>query len=64
VNTLKTELEVFQHDPYIKRQLEEKTIAEQSAPDQSIPDQPAPKESVSDQSENNHEKDDKSGTAD
>ncbi|MBU1341432.1 MAG: hypothetical protein KKE44_22800 [Proteobacteria bacterium] len=28
VNTLKTELEVFQHDPYIKKDLEEKTIAE------------------------------------
>jgi len=28
VNTLKTELEVFQHDPYIKKQLEEKTVAD------------------------------------
>ncbi len=29
VNTLKTELEVFQHDPYIKKQLEEETVVDQ-----------------------------------
>ncbi|RLC25632.1 MAG: hypothetical protein DRH93_01270 [Deltaproteobacteria bacterium] len=29
VNTLKTQLEVFQHDPYIKNELEEKPIVEQ-----------------------------------
>jgi uncharacterized membrane protein len=28
-NTLKTELEVFQHDPYIQKQIEEKALAEQ-----------------------------------
>ena len=28
VNTLKTQLEVFQHDPYIKNELEEKPIVE------------------------------------
>ena len=29
VNTLKTELEVFQHDPYIKKQLKEETVVDQ-----------------------------------
>ncbi|MCK4766932.1 MAG: LapA family protein, partial [Desulfobacula sp.] len=49
VNTLKTELEVFQHDPYIKKELEEKTIV-----DLPVPSQP----------ENDNEKGDKSGAAD
>ncbi|MBC2703350.1 LapA family protein [Desulfobacula sp.] len=48
VNTLKTELEVFQHDPYIKKELEEKTIVD-------LP--------VLDQPENDTEKGDKSDTA-
>ncbi|MBU8849153.1 MAG: hypothetical protein KOO64_06385 [Desulfobacterales bacterium] len=48
VNTLKTELEVFQHDPYIKKELEEKTVVE-------LP--------VLKQPENDNEKGDKSDTA-
>ena len=36
INTLKTELEVFQHDPYIKKELEEKTIIEQPEGDKAI----------------------------
>ncbi|WP_299978873.1 LapA family protein [Desulfobacula sp.] len=48
VNTLKTELEVFQHDPYIKKEMEEKTIGE-------LP--------VLDQPENDNEKGDKSDAA-
>ena len=48
VNTLKTELEVFQHDPYIKKAREKKTISELP-----IPEQP----------ENDNEKGDKSDTA-
>ena len=53
VNTLKTELEVFQHDPYIKRQLEEKPLVEPSAPEESTSGQP----------ENDNEKGNKSDTA-
>ena len=49
VNTLKTELEVFQHDPYIKKELEEKTIV-----DLPVPSQP----------ENDNEKGDKLDAAD
>ena len=54
VNTLKTELEVFQHDPYIKRQLEEKPIVQQSEPEETLSGQP----------ENDNEKDNKSDTVD
>ena len=36
INTLKTELEVFQHDPYIKKELEKKTIIEQHEGDKAI----------------------------
>ena len=49
VNALKTELEVFQHDPYIKKEPEEKTAVELPAPDQP---------------ENNNEKDHKSNIDD
>jgi hypothetical protein len=54
VNTLKTELEVFQHDPYIKKQLEEKMLVEQSAPEDPTSDRP----------ETDNKKDNKSDTAD
>ena len=49
LNTFKTELEVFQHDPYIKKEMDEKPIVEQAALEQP---------------ENNIEKDHKSDTAD
>lgn len=59
VNTLKTELEVFQHDPYIKKQLEEKPITEQPVPEES-----APEESTSNPPEKDNEKGNKSDVAD
>jgi uncharacterized integral membrane protein len=49
VNTLKTELEVFRHDPYIKKELKENSIIEKPA---------------GAQAENNTKKGDKSDTAD
>lgn len=33
INTLKTELEVFQHDPYIKKEKEKEEVIELPAPD-------------------------------
>ncbi len=35
VNELKMKLEVFQHDPYIKKELEKKPLAEEPEPEQS-----------------------------
>jgi len=51
VNTLRTELEVFQHDPYIKNELEEKIIVEQSEPEQSEPEQSEPEQPEPEQPE-------------
>ena len=39
---LKSELDVFQHDPYIKKEIEKETIVEQIVPDQTEPEQDEP----------------------
>lgn len=40
VNTIKTELEVFQHDPYIKKAGQEETIAAQPVSDTPVTETP------------------------
>ncbi len=61
---LKSELDVFQHDPYIKKELKKESIIEQPEPAQPNYVQPEPVQPDFVQPENDKEKDPKSGTGD